>query len=161
LKLLNLGAIDMYRRTSGYCMLDDKIKAYISGRLFDPGESIRIPLMDAFIADHFSRPGHPTVYKLTSAFTDVVLSGAPKLDGIVYDSVNHRGGKCYGIRAALFPSEAVPYAAQIVRITANHGYGIFDHVEEKFSETFVGSRIVWAKRSSLPRSDWLRSIERW
>jgi hypothetical protein len=158
LKLLNLGAIDMYRRTSGYCMLDSNIKAHIAGRLLDKGNGIRIPLMDAFIADHFSRPADLTTYKLTSAFTDVILSGAPKLDGIVYDSVNHRGGKCYGTRAALFPSHVVPCAAQIVRVTAKHGYGIFDFVEEKFSETFVGRHIIWAERNS-PRSDWFQSIQ--
>jgi hypothetical protein len=150
-KLLNLGAIDLYRRTSGYCMLDEKIKEFIANSLLSSSRGVRIPLMDAFVADYFSRPGGPMVYKLTSAFTDVVLSGAPKLDGIVYDSVSHRGGKCFGFRGSLFPATVLPAAVQIVTITANHGYGIYDFVEDQVSDVFSGNEIVWSRRSAHQR----------
>jgi hypothetical protein len=50
--------------------------------------------IDAFVRDYFSRIGSDDVYKLTSAYTSVILDTVKELDGIKFDSVDHSAGAC-------------------------------------------------------------------
>jgi hypothetical protein len=142
LNLIRLGAINLWRRTNGLCLLAEDIKNQIKN-IHKVPENITSFLLDAFISDYFSRPGSEHTYKLTSAYTDVVLSAHKAISGMIYESVDHTAGSCLALKTDVFDSFCQPTEVQIIKVTSYLGYGIYDFEVIHFSDSFDGDRIIW------------------
>jgi hypothetical protein len=143
LPFVRLGALNLWRRTSGECSMEDDLKKQIKIVHKDPNNIVEF-LLDAFISDYFTRIGSPNTYKLTSAFTSVILDSRSDIAGLIYDSVNHTAGACLAIKPKVFESDIKPTEVQIVRITSYLGYGIYDFEQLEIAEEFDGESIVWS-----------------
>lgn len=137
-----LGALNLWRRTSGQCLMHDSVKEQIQ-RFHNKPEHITDFLLDAFISDFFSRRGSEEIYKLTSAYTSVILGSHPNISGLIYDSVNHEIGACLAIKPDVFDSMLKPTEAQMIKVTSYLGYGIYDFVEIARASRFKGDSILW------------------
>ena len=91
-------------------------------------------LIDAFLADEFIKPATTdTDYKITSAFSDVLLNGdlnpSRQIDAIVYPSVAFREGVNFAILPEAYKSKMklVEAETRIIKITDVIGYGIFEY----------------------------------
>ena len=139
---VRLGALNLWRRTSGVCLLHDDVKAKIREIHKNP-ENITAFLLDAFVSDYFSRQGGDVAYKLTSAYTSVVMSAHSDIAGLVYDSVDHTAGACLAIKPEVFDAFLRPTEVQLVKITSHLGYGVFDFEELARANNFEGDAILW------------------
>lgn len=139
---VRLGALNLWRRTSGECLAHDDIKARIR-EIYQNPANITAFLLDAFVSDYFSRQGDHVTYKLTSAYTSVVLNARPDIAGLVYDSVDHTAGACLAIKPEVFDAFLQPTEVQIVKITSYLGYGVFDFEELTRANKFDGDVILW------------------
>jgi len=140
--IARLGALELWRRTNGMCLMNGDIKAEIKKIYLNP-ENIIAFLLDAFISDHFSRPSSPDTYKLTSAYTSCILDSNKDIAGLIYDSVDHTKGACLAIKPIVFDEYLQPTEVQIVRITNYLGYGVYDFEEIHFSNKFEDDTISW------------------
>ena len=137
-----LGALDLYRRTEGNCWLLDDTKMQIEPINKDPSK-ITAFLFDAFINDYFGSSGNDIIYKLTSAYSQALLESFPIIDGILYESVDHKRGTCLSIKPNIVDDDTEVTDAQIVRITNHLGYGIYDFEEVARSAAVIKSNIKW------------------
>lgn len=140
---IRIGALNLWRRTNGNCLMADSLKAEIKDIYNDP-ENIIAFLFDAFISDYFSRPADPITYKLTSAYTSVILNAQSDIGGLIYDSVSHTAGSCIAFKPSVFDSQLRPTEVQIVRITNYLGYGVYDFEQLEYSNEFEDEKIRWA-----------------
>ncbi|MGU3541017.1 hypothetical protein [Methylobacterium sp. A54F] len=138
-----LGALDLYRRTEGHCLLAEDTKAQIKPLR---KEAAKAPdfLFDAFISDYFGRVGSEHTYKLTSAYTDVIFSNFPHIDAIMYDSVDHKKGMCFAIKPDVVEYNMTVTDVQIVRVTNYLGYGFYDWELIANSKKISKRTIEWA-----------------
>lgn len=137
-----LGALNLWRRTSGLCLLDETLKTEIRTIHQNP-ENITAFLLDAFVSDYFGRPGSEETYKLTSAYTSVILGSHSQIAGLIYDSVDHEAGACLAIKPEVFDTRLKPTEVQIVKITSYLGYGIYDFEELARASHFEHDKIIW------------------
>ena len=139
---LRLGALDMWRRTSGDCLLHDDLKKQIKEIHKDPKNIIAF-ILDAFISDWFSRKGSSEIYKLTSAYSSVLFNAHHELAGIIYDSVNHTRGSCISIRDNFLDKNFEFTEFQVVRINSHLGYGIYDWKVVQSAKESKNGVICW------------------
>ena len=137
-----LGALELWRRTSGHCLLPDNIKNLVK-EIYSQPENITAFLFDAFITDYFSRIASDSVYKLTSAYTSVLFDSKPNIEGIIYESVNHTAGSCVVVKPNVVDTKIRATDIQIVRITNFLGYGVYDYEVIKHTNKFDKDRIIW------------------
>jgi hypothetical protein len=137
-----LGALELWRRTSGHCLLPENIKNLVKEIHLQP-ENITAFLFDAFITDYFSRLASDSVYKLTSAYTSVVFDSNPNVEGIIYESVNHTAGSCVVVKPDVVDTKLIPTEIQLVRVTNFLGYGVYDYEIIKHTNKFDEEHIVW------------------
>jgi hypothetical protein len=137
-----LGALNLWRRTSGGCLMGETVKTEIQ-KIFKSPENITAFLLDAFVSDYFGRLGGEDTYKLTSAYTAVILNSHPQIAGLIYDSVDHEAGACLAIKPEVFDTVLKPTEVQIVEVTSYLGYGIYDFVELGRATRFEQERIIW------------------
>jgi len=112
-------------------------------KIFKSPENITAFLLDAFVSDYFGRLGGEDTYKLTSAYTAVILNSHPQIAGLIYDSVDHEAGACLAIKPEVFDTVLKPTEVQIVEVTSYLGYGIYDFVELGRATRFEQERIIW------------------
>ena len=141
---VRLGALDLWRRTSGEFSMDESLKASIKEMHADPNNIVMF-LLDAFSRDYFSRPGNDSVYKLTSAITSVILNAHPDISGLIYDSVDHTAGACVALKPEIADYRLKPTEVQIVKVTSYLGYGVYDFEQIAFADKFDGKRIIWSE----------------
>ena len=139
---VQLGALDLWRRTHGHCMLSDEIKTDIKA-IYENPSNISSFLVDAFARDYFSRIGSDETYKLTSALTAVILNAHPEIAGLIYESVDHTAGACLAIKPKVFDTMLKPTTVQLLRITAFLGYGVYDFEEIARTSSFDDDKIIW------------------
>ncbi len=149
LMCLRVGALDLWRRTTGHCVMHDDMKEKIKSIHANP-ENIQYFLLDAFISDFFSRKGDASTYALTSAYTAATIESNSKIAGLIYDSVDHTAGHCLALKPNIFSDFVRPTEVQIVKITSHLGYGIFDFEEIAFSNDISNGKIKWT--DSSPRT---------
>ena len=135
IRLIRVGDFDYYRRTGNTSIGEAdplSVKAY--KEICDKDDRIIPAVIDAFLADEFIKPATShTDYKITCAFSDVLLSGELKpsqpIDAIIYPSVAFRHGLNFAIRPEAYPSKLTLVEAEtkIIEITDVVGYGIFDY----------------------------------
>lgn len=143
LKSLRIGALDIYRRTSGFhADLPPGGRELIAEVGLDT-RGARAHYIDSFISEYFSALGEEQVYKITSAASDLYYAHHPDLDCVRYDSVRHRRGACLAMPGKLFPALIQPVAALVIKVTSDLGYGIYQWEEEAFSDVFQNDQIVW------------------
>lgn len=133
--IVPVGELDYVRRTGQTYIGHANSEA--ANRYLDALEQENGPvyaLIDAFLADEFSRPASTwTDYKITSAFSDVLLSGDlhphSPIDAIIYPSVRFREGKNFSILPEVHQSKMQldETETKIIEITDVLGYGIFGH----------------------------------
>lgn len=139
---VRLGALDLWRRTSGEFPMGEELKSWIKEKHSDPNNIVMF-ILDAFFRDYFSRPGSHDVYKLTSAITSAILNSHQDISGLIYDSVDHTAGACLALKPEVADHLLKPTEAQIVRITSYLGYGIYDFEQIAFANAFDGKDILW------------------
>lgn len=139
---LRAGALNLWRRTSGHCLMDESIKAEISRHYLD-ARNITAFLMDGFIADQLSRQGNSDVYKLTSAYVTAVLESHRAIAGVIYGSADFPGGTCIALKDEVFGKSIRPTEAQLIRVTSYLGYGVYDFEELARTDQFEADKIVW------------------
>lgn len=139
---VRLGALNMWRRTSGQCDLPTNIKNEIN-KIYSNPENITAFLLDAFVSDYFSRQSNIQSYKLTSAYTSAIFNSHPNIEGLIYESVNHTAGSCLAISTSAYDRKFIPTDAQIIRISSYLGYGIYDFEVIKQTNKFHGDQIIW------------------
>lgn len=139
---VRLGALNLWRRTAGECLLPTNIKEQLE-KIYRNPENITAFLLDAFVSDYFSRKSSPEVYKLTSAYTSAIFDAHPNIEGLIYDSVDHTAGSCLAISATAYDTKFTPTDAQIVRVSSYLGYGVYDFEVIKQTNKFNGELIVW------------------
>lgn len=143
LLFIRLGALELWRRTNGHCLLSENIKSKIK-EIYTKPENITAFIFDAFISDYFSQSGSSNVYNLTSAYTSVVLNSHQNISGLIYDSVDHTKGACLAIKSSVFDNKwLTPTEVQIVKITNYLGYGIYDFEQIHFANKFDNDIITW------------------
>lgn len=130
--LIPIGEFDWFRRTGETYLGQnnpDLVKPYKNGLTAE--DWLMPAVIDAFLADEFITQADDR--KITSAFSDVLLSGdlEPKIpiDAIVYPSVAFRGGINFAILPFAFASKMklVEGETKIIKITEAVGYGIYDY----------------------------------
>jgi hypothetical protein len=136
------GALNLWRRTSGSCLMDESIKAEIS-RHYADARNINAFLMDGFIADQLSRQGNLDVYKLTSAYVTAILESHRGIAGVIYSSADFPGGTCIALKDEIFGKAIEPTEAQLIQVTSYLGYGIYDFKELARTKQFDEGSIVW------------------
>lgn len=136
------GALNLWRRSSGHCLMHEDIKAAIAKQHADP-RNITAFLLDGFIADHLGRAGSEDVYKITSAYVAAVLDARRGISGVIYDSVDFPGGTCVALRDTVFSRSIDPTDVQFIEVTSYLGYGIFDFKVLAQTDRFVGNQIIW------------------
>lgn len=139
---VRLGALNLWRRTNGNCLLPQNIKELIE-KIYRNPENITAFLLDAFVSDYFSRESSAQVYKLTSAYTSVMFDSHPNIEGLIYESVDHTAGSCLAISTTAFDTKFTPTDAQIVRVSSYLGYGVYDFEVIKQTNKFDGNEILW------------------
>lgn len=133
--IVPVGELDYVRRT-GQTYIGhgnpESANPYLD--VLDEEDEIVSAIIDAFLADEFSKPATTwTDYKITSAFSDVLLNGDlnPRIpiDAIIYPSVRSREGKNFAILPEVHKSkmQLVETETKIIKITDVLGYGIFRH----------------------------------
>jgi hypothetical protein len=152
--IVPVGELDCVRRT-GQTYIGhgnpDAANPYLDA--LDKEDGIVPALIDAFLADEFSKPATTwTDYKITSAFADVLLNGElnPRLpmDAIIYPSVRFREGKNFAILPEVHKSkmQLVVTETKIIEITDVLGYGIFGHrTLATLRSTGTDRRLIWEK----------------
>lgn len=140
---VRLGALNLWKRTQGICLLDEEIKKQIAAIHNDPKNIVAF-LFDAFISDYFTRIGSQSIYKITSAYSAAILNSHPKIAGIIYDSVNHTAGACLSFKPNHFNTTLKPKDVQIVKVTNYLGYGIYDFEEIAYANQFDVDKILWS-----------------
>ena len=133
--LIPVGELDYYRRTGETYLgsaTPESEKPYKEA--LEENDWILAALVDAFLSDEFIMPAtNNTDYKITSAFSDVLLNGDLKpsnpIDGIIYPSVAFRHGLNFAIQPEAYRSKMrlVEAKTHIVEITEVLGYGIFEY----------------------------------
>ena len=129
--IVPVGELDYVRRT-GQTYIghgnSDTANPYLD--CLDKEDGIVPALIDAFLADEFSKPATTwTDYKITSALSDVLLHGDLKpcfpIDAIIYPSVRFREGKNFAILPAAHKSKMQLDVTEtkIIEITDVLGYG--------------------------------------
>jgi hypothetical protein len=153
-RVIHIGDFDYYRRTfqaSIGSAEPESSKRYEALR--DKGDEWVIPaLIDAFLADEFIKPAtSQTDYKITSAFTDILLNllhQSDKVDAIMYPSVAFREGANFAVRPEAYKSKLklVEEETKIIGVTENLGYGIYglNHLA-KLNPVVSGSKLDWQK----------------
>jgi hypothetical protein len=136
------GALNLWRRTSGHCLMDESVKAVISKHYAD-ARNITAFLMDGFISDQLSRQGNSDVYKLTSAYVTAILESHRGIAGVVYSSADFPGGTCVALKEEVFSRSIEPTEAQLIQVTSYLGYGVYDFKELSRTNQFDADTIVW------------------
>lgn len=152
--IVPVGELDYVRRT-GQTYIGhgnpDAANPYLD--VLETEDGIVPALIDAFLADEFSKPATTwTDYKVTSAFSDVLLNGDLKprsqIDAIIYPSVRFREGKNFAILPEVHKSkmQLVVTETKIIEITDVLGYGIFGHrTLDTLRSTGTDRRLIWEK----------------
>jgi hypothetical protein len=130
IRLLPIGELDFFRRTSGLTYLGDgaaKGARHYEGIVNEE----EVAFIDAFFADEFMRHASTdAVYFLTSALADILFSETADWsppDALFYPSVVFRGGVNFAIAPQAYASRVslLPEETKIVRITEVLGYGLY------------------------------------
>jgi len=135
--LIPVGELDYVRRTGRtYIGHETPQSAKPYEEALGEEDWVVAALIDAFLADEFIKPATtPTDYKVTSAFSDVLLNGdlnpRTPIDAIVYPSVAFREGMNFAVLPESYKSKMklVEAETKIIEITAVLGYGIFSYVQ--------------------------------
>ena len=80
-------------------------------------------MVDAFLADRFSRPGKDA-YRVTNLIAREFLR-SKSIDAIIYPSVAHPGGTNYAIKADVSRERLEARACVAVEILNDYGYGSY------------------------------------
>jgi hypothetical protein len=131
--VIPIGEFDYFRRTRRtYIGHDTPGSAKPYEKALAGEDWVVSALIDAFLADEFIKPATTdTDYKITSAFSDVLLNGdlnpSKQIDAIIYPSVAFREGMNFAILPEAYKSkmELVEAETKIIEITGVFGYGIY------------------------------------
>lgn len=120
-----IGEIDHYRRWRRSRFLPPDVAQHAEQVLAElhPNVALAIQLVDAFLADHFSRSGEEA-YRVTNLIAREFFS-AQSIDAIVYPSVAFTGGTNYAIKNAVSKEKLEVKASTAIEILDDYGYGSY------------------------------------
>lgn len=118
-----IGEMDHLRRWSRTRFLPSEFGTHVRGVLdrLHPDVALAIQLVDAFLADRFSRVG-ASAYRVTNLITREFLR-SKTIDGVIYESVAHAGGFNYALKRRRAETELQLKACQALEIIEDYGYG--------------------------------------
>ncbi len=120
-----IGELDHYRRWRRNRFLPAGLEDHAQNILAElhPDVALAVQLVDAFLADRFSRPGKDA-YQVTNLIAREFLR-SQSIDAIIYPSVAHPGGTNYAIKANVSRERLEARACVAVEILNDYGYGSF------------------------------------
>ncbi len=120
-----IGELDHYRRWRRNRFLPASLEDHAQNILAElhPDVALAVQLVDAFLADRFSRPGKGA-YRLTNLIAREFLR-SQSIDAIIYPSVAHPGGTNYAIKDSVSRERLEAQACVAVEILNDYGYGSF------------------------------------
>jgi hypothetical protein len=146
-----IGEIDHYRRWRRNRFLPAGLEEHTQNILAElhPDVALAVQLVDAFLADRFSRPGKET-YRVTNLIAREFLR-SHSLDAIIYPSVAHPGGTNYAIKANVSQERLEARAGVAVEILNDYGYGSFRGGRYGLAKLHPGaSEIPWVTPQDHP-----------
>lgn len=146
-----IGEVDHYRRWQRNRFLPAGLEEHTQKILteFHPNVALAIQLVDAFLADRFSRPG-TGAYRITNLIAREFL-GSQSIDAIIYPSVAHPGGMNYAIKAKVSQERLEARACVAVKILNEYGYGSYRGGRYGIAKIRTGtSEISWATPQDPP-----------
>lgn len=120
-----IGEIDHYRRWSKNRFLPQGLEKQ-SLEVFnslDPNVALAIHLVDAFLADHFSRTGKDA-YRVSNYIAREFLR-VQAIDAIIYPSVEFPGGQNYAINDDISKEKLEVKGCTAIKILNDYGYGSY------------------------------------
>lgn len=120
-----IGELDHYRRWRRNRFLPAGLEDHAQNILAElhPDVALAVQLVDAFLADRFSRPGKEA-YRVTNLIAREFLR-SQSIDAIIYPSVAHPGGTNYAIKADISRERLEARACVAVEILNDYGYGSY------------------------------------
>lgn len=120
-----IGEMDHYRRWRRNRFLPSGLELSTQETLskLHPDVSLAIQLVDAFLADRFSRPGKEA-YRVTNLIASEFLR-SQSIDAIIYPSVALPGGTNYAIKDEVSRARLEVKACAAVEILNDYGYGSY------------------------------------
>ena len=155
IRLLPIGELDFFRRTSGLTYLG--ASAAKGARHYEGiVNEEEVAFVDAFFADEFMRHASTdAVYFLTSALADILFTETPSWsppEALFYPSVVFRGGVNFAISPQAYASRVSLVAEQtkIVRITEVLGYGLYRYETVARLESCEQDVLQWSSYQATP-----------
>lgn len=120
-----IGELDHYRRWRRNRFLPAGLEDHAQNILAElhPDVALAVQLVDAFLADRFSRPGKDA-YRVTNLIAREFLR-SKSIDAIIYPSVAHPGGMDYAIKAGVCRERLEARACVAVEVLNDYGYGSY------------------------------------
>jgi hypothetical protein len=120
-----IGELDHYRRWRRNRFLPAGLEDHAQDILAElhPDVALAVQLVDAFLADRFSRPGKGA-YRVTNLIAREFLR-SQSIDAIIYPSVAHPGGTNYAIKDSVSRERLGAQACVAVEILNDYGYGSY------------------------------------
>ncbi len=120
-----IGELDHYRRWRRNRFLPAGLEDHAQNILAElhSDVALAVQLVDAFLADRFSRPGKEA-YRVTNLIAREFLR-SQSIDAIIYPSVAHPGGTNYAIKADVSRERLEARACVAVEILNDYGYGSY------------------------------------
>lgn len=120
-----IGELDHYRRWRRNRFLPAGLEDHAQNIIAElhPDVALAVQLVDAFLADRFSRPGKEA-YRVTNLIAREFLR-SKSIDAIIYPSVAHPGGTNYAIKANVSRERLEARACVAVEMLNDYGYGSY------------------------------------
>lgn len=146
-----IGELDHYRRWQRNRFLPAGLEDHAQNILAElhPDVALAVQLVDAFLADRFSRPGKET-YRVTNLIAREFLR-SKSIDSIIYPSVAHFGGMNYAIKANVSRERLEARACVAVEMLNDYGYGSYRGGRYGIAKIRPGiSEISWVTSQDPP-----------
>lgn len=146
-----IGELDHYRRWQRNRFLPAGLEDHAQNILAElhPDVALAVQLVDAFLADRFSRPGKEA-YRVTNLIAREFLR-SKSIDAIIYPSVAHPGGMNYAIKANVSRERLEARACVAVEMLNDYGYGSYRGGRYGIAKIHPGiSEISWVTSQDNP-----------
>lgn len=146
IKIAQIGGLDFYRRNERAMLevkdLENSTKAALDKHLNH--DNLDTVLIDAFMAHMFSRRiENESQYRLTALISNLIMQKTGS-DGVMYPSVEHRGGLCYAIKSEISFSKLRLISAEERCVAEKLPYSIWvAPVTRRSSSWDTDGRLIW------------------
>lgn len=150
LNIVSIGEIDYYRRYRKGIYSTEVVKDLVEENKRTNGHqgAFILNFLDAYFAELFLRNASKfNEYKITSAISNFIFNKDPRYHGLLYLSVQHRGGFNIALTSKAFDDNLEVFECYKLKIKGKYGFGIFiyDIINQSDSIDEEGN-IMWRFR---------------